>query len=150
MPSSDEGSRRLAAFLALIRSIEVPGKDNHDAYRTIYGGHTFMNMSTHPNKKYSAWHHKSDAAGAYQIRDETYNLAVKHGIVYNFDEASQDKIALWLIDRKGATPHIRSAEYDPAFMLLKGTWSSLPGGTQQAITRENAIKFINDTLASDP
>lgn len=146
MTDIDIGTKRLNAFLALIRSAENGGKSGPEVYRASYGGYHFMKVSDHPRKTHTRWGHSSDAAGAYEIKSTTYDDARKHGIAHNFDNDSQDRIALWLIQRKGASTYITNGDYDSAYSLLCGTWSSLPGGRAPEITQEDADQFIKDQL----
>ena len=66
----------------------------------------------------------------------------------DFSPASQDKIALWRIGKRGATSYIENGDYGSAFTLLNREWTSLPGGTQHQISSEDAVKFINDQLSN--
>ena len=146
MAALDLGTQRLTAFLALIRAIENKGVTGSQIYHRAYGGHYFMKMSDHPRKNYTAWGHTSNAAGAYQIKSDTYDDAKNAGIAYDFSSESQDKIALWLIQRAGASTYIRNGDFHSAYALLHGTWSALPGGRAQEITENDADQFITDYL----
>ena len=140
MPSHDENLRREQAFLSLLKYSEhgktIPG----DVYRTLYGGRLFSNMSTHPNTPVTKWGHTSTAAGAYQIEFPTYQGFVKRHLVHDFSPTSQDKIALSLIQSKGALPLIQNGDIASAIMHLRKTWASLPSGTQHALHLEEATR----------
>ena len=146
MADPDIGAKRMTAFLALIRSVENKGVSGPQIYHKSYGGHSFMKMSDHPRKEYRAWGHKSDAAGAYQIRAATFDDAKRHGIVHDFSPQSQDRVAVWLIQRAGASTYITAGDFHSAYMLLHGTWSALPGGRAPEISEKDEDQFIEDQL----
>ncbi len=144
MAGTDLGNKRMDAFLELIRTVENKGVTGPEIYRRSFGkNHYFMDTSDHPRKSYTSGHHQSDAAGAYGIKSETYDWVKGKVHVHDFSPESQDKIARWLIQHKGAATYITHGNYDSAYSSLNGTWSSLPHGTAQQITAEDANKFIN-------
>ena len=146
MADPDIGAQRMADFLALIRSVENKGVSGTQIYHRSYEGHSFMNMSDHPRKEYRAWGHKSDVAGAYQIRAATFDNAKKHGIAHDFSPQAQDKVAVWLSQRAGASTYITNGDFHSAYILLHSTWSALPGGRAPEISEKDADQFIEDQL----
>ena len=95
------------------------------------------------------WHHSSTAAGAYGITRGTYDEAVKAHVVFDFSERSQD-IAIWLISYNGAQWSIWDGQLDAAFSALNPTWSSLPGGSQQELTSDEAKQYFWSRLGEVP
>ncbi len=65
-------------------------------------------------------------------------------------EVSQDSIALDIIHRAGADPEIWDGRLEADFVLLQHKWSSLPGGSQQDITAEQAGAFFFKRLHEMP
>ena len=150
MPEARENTKRSAAFLALLRYAEHQQHDDPMVYRSLNENGHFANLSTHPNKPVTRWGRASTAAGAYAITYDTYEWAVSHGIAHDFSEASQDAIALGIIHRAGADPEIWDGHLEAAFALLRHKWSSLPGGSQQEITAEQAAAFFLERLHETP
>ncbi|WP_428392755.1 hypothetical protein [Lichenicoccus sp.] len=146
MPDADENERRLQAFLALIRYAESGKQERSDAYTRLYGGAHFHGFSNHPRHKVTRWQHTTTAAGAYGITADTYDDAVKAHVVHDFSEPSQDAIATWRINHRGALWNIWDGRLDAAFTALNQTWSSLPGGGQQEITSEEAKRYVWNRL----
>ena len=140
----------MEAFLALIRYAENGKQDRSDAYTRLYGGGYFGGFSTHPRKKVTKWHHTSTSAGAYQITAPTYDDAVKAHVAHDFSERSQDAIAVWRITHKGAQWAIWEGKPDAAFSTLNHIWSSLPGGSQQELTSEEAKQYFWTRLGEVP
>jgi muramidase (phage lysozyme) len=120
------------AFLKLLRYCEFGRVSNRDYYGLYGGKETFSDESKHPHKAVYAWGTTSTAAGAYQILADTWDEAKVKGIVTDFTPHSQDRVAIWLIQRKNATTHIMNGDLAKAISHLKGIWPSLPGGTQQS------------------
>ena len=150
MPGRDEHDRRERAFLALLRHAEFGGREDHNVYHSLYGNGHFANLTTHPNKKVTRWGHVSTAAGAYGTTKPAYDDAVKHGVIHDFSEASQDKIALFIIHHREADQAIQDGDLDTAFALLHGQWSSLPGGSQHELTPEQAKAYFWKQLDETP
>ncbi len=126
------------AFLKRLRWCEHRREDG-GVYYTLYGGGRFTDMAAHPkikvyDKKDKQHKHPHTPAGAYQITSATWDEALRKGIVTDFTQSSQDKIALWLIDQEDALPDVESGNIEHASKKLKGRWSSLPGAKQSHIT----------------
>lgn len=96
-------------------------------YNTVVGGGSFSSYDRHPDVVgVRTKEGPSTAAGKYQITKTTYDdVAPKLGIT-DFSPASQDRIALELIRRKGALADVQSGNYEAAISKLGGTWASLP------------------------
>lgn len=96
-------------------------------YNTIVGGGNFTSYDKHPAKVGLVTKDgPSTAAGKYQITKTTYDdVAPKLGIT-DFSPASQDKIALYLLQRNGALEDVRSGNFEAAIAKSGGTWASLP------------------------
>jgi len=146
MPSQSVEADRLKAFLRLLQYAENARHEASDPYHTLYGGGHFADLSTHPNHAVTRWGHTSKAAGAYFITADTYFDAVRRGVAYDFSPASQDAIALDIINRCGATSYIEDGNFDAAYSLLNRKWSSLPGGSQQEITAVEAETYMSQQL----
>ena len=127
-----ETNVNVKAFLKLIRYAEH-GNESDRVYYKLYGGkREFTDTSTHPlEEPIEAWGRKSTAAGAYQILNGTWYEANKRGIASDFTPFSQDKIAIWLIQTKGAMQYVMSGNVEEVITRMRGTWSSLPGGSRQ-------------------
>ena len=139
------------AFLRLIRFAEH-GRDDPSTYYTLYGGGKFTDISQHPltdKPPIEAWGKKSTAAGAYQIKLDTWGDAHKQGYAYDFSSCSQDNAAVYLIKTRGALDYIRDGQIEKAVRVLKGTWVSLPGGSQSKMTMEHALKLFEKYVAEE-
>lgn len=69
-------------------------------YKLLFGGETFSNMNKHPEKVIKKNGYSSSAAGAYQIKKDTWEEISTHFKKHNisdFDELSQDKMCLILL-----------------------------------------------------
>ena len=124
-------TKNMNAFLRLLRYAEHK-KDDNSVYYIIFGGGTFSDTKTHPNKLVTKGDYSSTAAGAYQILKMTFDDAVKAGIVSDFTPASQDRIATWMIKHKQANKNIDDGDIEAAIDKLKKIWVSLPGGGKQS------------------
>lgn len=131
-----ENDVNVKAFLKLIRYAEHYREDD-SVYYILYGGQrTFTDTSKHPlDKPIPAWGRQSTASGAYQIIYATWNQAKKESIASDFTPASQDRIAVWLIQRSGAMRYIiDGGDIEKAIPYLRGQWASLPGASQSRMT----------------
>ncbi len=96
-------------------------------YNTIVGGGNFTSYDKHPGKVGLVTKDgPSTAAGKYQITKTTYDdVAPKLGIT-DFSPASQDRIALYLLQRNRSLDDVRTGNYEAAISKNGGTWASLP------------------------
>lgn len=100
-------------------------------YNTIVGkNNSFSDYSKHPNVVgLRTKDGNSTAAGRYQITKSTYDLMAKKLGITDFSPESQDKLAVGLMDSKGALPDILAGRFNEANNKLGGVWQSLPTGT---------------------
>lgn len=130
---------RIKAFLKLIRYAEHK-RDDDGVYLIRYGCFTFSDTSKHPNISVEKWGYKSNAAGAYQFVKGTWDEARSKGIADDFSPSSQDKIARWKLETRGALQFVKSGDIEKAIEKLHKEWTSLPGARQQGITMAGAKK----------
>lgn len=99
-------------------------------YNTITGGGSFSSYDKHPGIVGMVTKQgPSTAAGRYQITKTTYDdVAPKLGIT-DFSPASQDRIAVYLLNRNGSLGDIQSGNFESAIAKNGGTWASLPSST---------------------
>lgn len=130
----------------LQKFLDFLGKAEGADYNTIVGGKTFDDFSAHPNVVgLQTKEGPSKAAGKYQITKTTYDdVAPKLGIK-DFSPASQDRIAIELIKRKGALEDIQSGNFDAAINKLGGTWASLPSSQYNQPKRSK--EWVDQQLA---
>lgn len=139
--SDSDKERNRKKILDLIAKAE--GAD----YDTIVGGGRFQDFSKHPNiVGLRTKEGPSTAAGRYQITGTTYrDVADKYGIS-DFSPASQDAIALKLIERAGALDLIDKGDFFGAINKLGNTWASLPSSpySQSKRSDEWVANFLKD------
>jgi lysozyme len=117
--------KNLKAFLIMVQYSE--GTLGKDAYRKLYGGGSFNDLSKHPNTPVSKWGVTSTAAGAYQILNKTWQeLQQKLGLP-DFSPQSQDKAAIELIKRRKALDDVMAGRFAQAIIKCRKEWASLPG-----------------------
>ena len=125
---------RVRAFLKVLREWECHGIPDEKRYyrlqNSLHGSMYFSNTSTHP---YTDSDSKNGSfSGAYQIHYITWNEQVKKfGMPADFSPATQDRIAVSLIEGRLALGRIRKGEIREAITNtnLPKEWSSLPGGS---------------------
>lgn len=121
------------AFLGCIAvsegTIQIPNSDN--GYKVLVGATPehpllFTSYETHPNIYNSEF--DSTAAGKYQINKPTWSwyMASNPNALRDFTPATQDAIALWLIDRHGATQDVIDGNFMVAITKCAVIWASLP------------------------
>jgi RHS repeat-associated protein len=97
-------------------------------------------------------------AGAYQIIEPTWNTTIKiNNHPKDFGPKEQDRAFFTLVSEQekynpkkvGFMNDIETGNLDAAISKAKGTWTSLPGGSQQLLTMEEAKKIFKDALASE-
>jgi lysozyme len=117
--------KNLKAFLIMIQySEETLGKD---AYRKLYGGGVFDDLSKHPNRPVSKWGITSTAAGAYQILNKTWQGLAQELKLQDFSPQSQDRAAIELIARRKALDDVLAGRFAQAINKCRKEWASLPG-----------------------
>lgn len=136
---SDPAQRKnLQTYLTAIGSSE--GAD----YNTIVGGSKFTDMSKHPGiVGLTTGDGPSTASGRYQITGTTYrDIAPKIG-VSDFSEKSQDKLAVALLQRRGALDDVLNGRFNEATAKLGDEWQSLPSGTSKNQGKRTQAFFDN-------
>lgn len=139
------GANRAAMLWALRWS---EGTDDANGYRALYG-HTkaapklFGSFAQHPVES-GEWRGEklsdamcagaglgpgciTTAAGAYQTILPTWREGRDALGLGDFSPASQDALALWLIDRAGALDDVDAGDLDTAISKMRRIWASLPG-----------------------
>ena len=89
---------------------------------------------------------KSTAAGKYQITATTYDGVAKKLGITDFSPQSQDRIALALIQRKGALDDVKAGRFDQAISKLGGTWASFPSSPYKQGKR--TPEWVSKTLGT--
>lgn len=129
--------QNLCAFLDMIAFSEgtstVKGSD--DGYNVLVGGGLFKSYAEHPRIALKTRWGLSDAAGRYQIMaaipgkitTDTWDWASRAVGVKDFSPEAQDRVAIYLIKRKGAVDAIREGRIRDAVALCRREWASLPG-----------------------
>lgn len=115
----------LSAFLRVIREGETNQDDT--AYRMLYGGNLVSNLSQHPNTAVTAAGYTSTAAGAYQFLYRTWEECRKALNLPDFSPESQDKAAVFLIERRSALQEVKEGRFEEAIRKCNREWASLPG-----------------------
>lgn len=121
-PSSVDYNSNVDNYLEFLNKAE-----GSPDYNTIVGGGKFYDYSKHPDTVGATTKEgPSKAAGKWQITKTTYDdIAPKLGIT-DFSPESQKKIALKLIQDKGALEDIQKGDYKTANEKLGSVWASLP------------------------
>lgn len=134
-------SANLRAFLAVIRSCE--GTAGENGYRTIVGGELFDSFADHPRVVRSGrfsngkeW--RSTAAGAYQFLVGTWDECARALNLPDFSPQSQDRAAVYLIQRRGALQAVEEGDLRRAIELCNREWASLPGSPYGQPTKDYA------------
>jgi lysozyme len=124
-----------------------------DGYRMLYGGGKFRDMARHPESVVNSGY-SSAAAGAYQFLPATWNEAARRLSLPDFQPASQDQAALYLMEKRGALSRFdRQGLSHDVLDLLAQEWASLPtlhGGSYygQPVTGVQELRrFYSEDLA---
>jgi muramidase (phage lysozyme) len=135
------------AFLKLIRYCEHHRREDPGVYYVLYGGGHFTDISTHPLPKAKQirdrYGEPHSPAGAYQIIFKTWKGLKERDIVHDFSPISQDKAAIQIIKDFSALEDVRHGDIQIAIPKLRGQWSSFPGGSQEQIKMDEAVKVFN-------
>jgi lysozyme len=92
----------------------------------LYGGGKFRDMARHPESVVNSGY-SSAAAGAYQFLPATWNEAARRLSLPDFQPASQDQAALYLMEKRGALSRFdRQGLSHDVLDLLAQEWASLP------------------------
>lgn len=124
------------AFLALIRYTEGAG------YSTLFGGEHFTEFEDHPRRLITRTLGgkpiTSTAAGAYQFLSRTWDECKKALGLPDFSPPSQDRAALYLIERRRALPAVLDGDWPTALERCNREWASLPGSPYGQPTKSMA------------
>lgn len=142
------------AFLALIRYTEGAG------YSTLFGGEHFTEFEDHPRRLITRTLGgkpiASTAAGAYQFLSRTWDECKKALGLPDFSPPSQDRAALYLIERRRALPAVLEGDWPTALERCNREWASLPGSPYGQPTKSlnTCLAFLDnmtgDSLPADP
>jgi RHS repeat-associated protein len=115
------------------------------AYDRLFGGGTFSDYSTHPpgvmiNGTYYS------AAGAYQITLGSWKYYGNMLGLTDFSPQTQDSIAIEMLTQDRVMPLLSAGNIGGAASLASGTWSSLPGGSQQRVDTTQFVSHYNSLL----
>ena len=155
----------LRAFLTVIRVAENSSttqvSDTPLAYNIRYGNFVFDDFSRHPNIVFSGpgFRYPSEAAGAYQIRYESWRTINRIERQPDFSPTSQDRGAIILIEEqeiwnpgraRGVIQDIKSGNVESAAVKLNRTWAALPKNPREAkISIEDARRIFNESIARE-
>lgn len=125
MSVSGNQSSNLKAFLLMLQYAE--GTIGINAYRTLFGGGLFSDLSVHPNHAITKSGITSTAAGAYQFLYRTWSALQDKLKLPDFGPQSQDAGAIELIRQKGALTDVMNGNIPIAINKVQKIWASLPG-----------------------
>ena len=163
-PAPDLNNPNRHALSQVVQYAE--GTRGPDAHRIMFG-HTQSNprllndFSRHPNSPYpTPWGTTSEAAGAYQFMDRTWQDVLKaNPIIRDFSPESQERAYDWLAKRRGVIPTAPITNIDQftdVMSRLSPEWSSLPyqGGQSYYDQPSKSINELwsvyNDALKNPP
>lgn len=143
------GNANVKAFLALIRYTE--GAD----YWTLFGGEKVSSLEDHPRlfitRTLGGKQITSSAAGAYQFLARTWDECKARLSLTDFSPGSQDRAALFLIDRRKALDDVLAGKWEEAIALCNREWASLPGSPYGQPTKSLSacLSFIRNNTAPE-
>jgi lysozyme len=130
-------NKNVKAFLSLIKYTEGAN------YNTLFGGGTFSDYSDHPRQKIirtlGGTPITSSAAGAYQFLSGTWDECKNALALTDFLPISQDKAAVFLINRRGALEDVVSGLWEDAIKKCNREWASLPGSPYGQPTKSLSV-----------
>lgn len=136
-----ENAANRAAFLAMLRRSET-GTAGPGAYWFNVGDigrGSLTDLSQHPRRYVARFN--STAAGAYQINAPTWDTEIQPALrLPDFSPASQDRAALWLLEKSGALGAIDRGDFARAVRLAAPRWASLAGAGYGQ--RENSLTTL--------
>ena len=128
------------AMLSVIAYAE--GTNGH--YDRLFGHETFLSYKAHPNKTVVKSGHSTTSAGRYQFLYSTW----KELGMPDFTPDSQDIAATKLILRKCKILPETEEQFMICVKKLKRTWVSLPGGSQERVTKQEVVQVWNEYLGT--
>jgi muramidase (phage lysozyme) len=143
----DETQQNLLDNPNVRQFLDFLGKAEGADYDVIVGGGRFDDFSAHPGVVgLRTKEGPSTAAGKYQITKTTFDdIAPRLGVT-DFSPASQDRVALALIDRRGALDKVVRGDFEGAIKKLGKEWASLPSSTYRQPKR--SWDWARETLAA--
>jgi len=138
--------KNVLAFLALIKYTEGAN------YNTLFGGGLFSDYSDHPRHKITRSLAgnpiTSSAAGAYQFLTKTWDECAAALALPDFSPESQDKAAVFLIDRRGVLDEVLQGNWEKAILGCNREWASLPGSPygQPTKTLRTCLSYLDSVL----
>ena len=137
--------------LAAIKAAEGTAR-RADPYSVGFGFTTLTNFDAHPGQFLSRGftdtkgrRNKSNAAGAFQFMEATWNeIADKLGLT-DFSPRSQEIAAVAKIDQRGALDEVLAGDIEGFVQKTNKEWASLPGAKYDQPTV--AMKTIKDAWA---
>lgn len=150
------GGANVCAFLDMLAFSEGTStiEDSDDGYNVIVGGKFFQGYDEHPRIAVRTRWGLSDAAGRYQImaaipgkiRTDTWDWASRVCGVPDFSPESQDRVAVYLIKRRGALGDIQAGRFATAVQKCRQEWASLPGAGYGQ--REHVLETLLDVYVA--
>lgn len=129
-------------FLDLVSYTEGTGKHG---YHTLVGGKRIESLSKHPNVVGIVTKDgKSTAFGRYQITYSTYkDVASKVGVT-DMSPQSQDKLAVYLLNRAGGLSDILAGNFTKGISKARNVWVSFPNSKvgQREVSTKEIANFI--------
>jgi muramidase (phage lysozyme) len=121
-----EASPEARALLRLISWAE--GTDDQVMpYNVMFTFRTFQGFDKHPRQLNYAGDLGSDAAGRYQMLSTTWDEAKGALGLNDFSEASQDRAAIYLLNKRGWNPNIELTEANLSLLAkIAPEWASFP------------------------
>lgn len=140
LPHVDEllRNKNVVAFLRVIRERESHNRDE-SAYRIMNGGQYFTAPPwVHPGRVFPGG--TTTAAGAYQVTKRTWGWVAAEMGLKDFSPANQDRFAVGVLAWLGAINDVVAGNTRAAYTRVSrdAGWTSLPGGSQQKQTAEQA------------
>ena len=107
--------------------LDFLGKAEGADFNVIVGGKKFDDFGKHPSVVgLTTKEGPSTAAGKFQITKTTYDQYAKKLGITDFSPESQEKIALAIIEDKGAMQDVEKGNWNAAIKKLGDVWASLP------------------------
>ena len=134
--------KNLKAFLDMISFSEGTSELGDRGYNVIVGGLLFDSYADHPRARIyiKSIKNYSTVAGRYQILSKTFDAYKSLLGLKDFSPDSQDKIAIKLINERGAINDILNGKIESAIKKVKNIWASLPGAGYGQ--RENKLSSL--------
>jgi tape measure domain-containing protein len=150
--SIQDEQKRILAFLETIAKVESGGR-----YNISVGNNTFDSYAKHPNMPvpvmYKGKSTTSDAAGAFQFLESTWdNIAKKIGLI-DFSPESQNQAAIQLLKDIGAYQLVLEGRWDEAFTKAGTQWqgiakSVLDDTGKKAASQEHFLDVVDTAIQS--